>query len=493
MSRLPKQNVTYARNPMYVFYAVGGLLIFLLSLLLVQGPGVGTLETTIFDLFYRLPDQLSPLFVSILILGSAGLAFVSCVVSLTRRRHDIALRILAASTLAYFVSQLLSTWIGRSQSDYSLIGVISRVHIVSSGFPAALVAVATATGLTISLYTARSNRRWLTYNSILVAISGLYLALYLPLDAVGGYSVGLFCFSIVSLGFGSVYHPISIKKLTRALQKGGMKNLVLKPASVDARGSVPFFGSYENGPVFVKVFNQDNNAADWLFKLLRRLQYRRLEDEVPSLTPKRTIEHEAYITMLAKSSAGVRAPQVIGVFKVSHNSYAMATELIRSDGLDKLKRKDITDKMLLETWKQIMQLHKGRIIHKDLRAANVMIEKATRLPWIIDFGFSESAIQEKSFYKDNVEFIASSATKVGAQRAVVAAHRSLGSKSIKEALPYMQYAALSGATTTDMKKKPRLLIEVRNMMANVSGANQQESKKAKLSRIGRPNTKKLSK
>jgi tRNA A-37 threonylcarbamoyl transferase component Bud32 len=324
------------------------------------------------------------------------------------------------------------------------------------------------------------------YNIVLVSIAGLYLGSSMPLDALSGYAVGLICFSLVSLGFGSVFYPINLEKLNATLIKGGMKDLKLKPASVDARGSVPFFGTCTKGPVFVKVFYQDNNAADWLFKMLRRIQYRRLEDEVPSLTPKRTIEHEAYITMLAKSSAGVRVPQVIGVFRVAHNSYAMATELIISYGLDKIKSSEITDKMLSGVWKQINTLHQGRIIHKDLRCANIMIEKATKLPWIIDFGFSESAIDQKSFYKDNVEFIASSATKVGASRAVKIAVKELGKNAISDALPYMQYAALSGATTTDLKAKRGLLEEIRLQMSEVAGLNADQSKKAKLSRINRP-------
>lgn len=482
----PRQNVAYARNPMYVFYAVGALILFLLSVLFAQGPSVGILEQAVFNVFYRFPEQLSGLFRGYMLLGSLGLVAASSIISLLRRRFDIAIRLIASSVLSIVLCNILGSWFSRLNPSELLSDVSARIEVSSINFPALLVAVATSTGLTLALYASRDKRKWLLYNIIFVAITGIYLAINLPLDTMSGYAVGLFSFSIVSLGFGSVYNPIDLKKLTAALRKGGMKGVVLKPASVDARGSVPFFGSYNGGPVFVKVFNQDNNAADWLFKLLRRIQYRRLEDEVPSLTPKRTIEHEAYITMLAKSSAGVRAPQVIGVFKVAHNSYAMATELIRSDGLDKLRSDKITDKMLIEVWKQINILHQGGIIHKDLRCANIMIEKATGLPWIIDFGFSESAIDEKSFYKDNVEFIASSATKVGAERAVRLAAKSQGRKALRDALPYMQYAALSGATTTDLKKQGGLLDSIREQMIVQSKLEAGKNIKAKLSRLHRP-------
>lgn len=482
----PRQNVAYTRNPMYVFYALGAVGLFILTVLFAQGPNVGVLEQAVFNVFYRLPDQLTILMRSYLLLGSLGLVASLSIISILRRRFDITIRLIASSVISYILCIAFASWFTRSSPSDLLSNVLPRIDVSAVNFPAILVAIATASSLTLSLYSARDKRKWLLYNVVAVAIAGIYLGLTLPLDVISGYSVGLFSFSIVSLGFGSIYNPIDLNKLTSVLRKGGIKGLVLKPASVDARGSVPFFGSYDKGPVFVKVFNQDNNAADWLFKLLRRVQYRRLEDEVPSLTPKRTIEHEAYITMLAKSSAGVRAPQVIGVFRVAHNSYAMATELIESDGLDKIEGKLITDKMLLEVWKQINILHEGRIIHKDLRCANIMIEKASGLPWIIDFGFSESAIDKKSFYKDNVEFIASSATKVGAKRAVEAAYKSLGRSGIKEALPYMQYAALSGATTTNLKKQKGLLHEIQEQMLRASKLKTSQYIKAKLGRINRP-------
>lgn len=485
----PRQNVAYTRNPMYVFYTLGAVGLLLLCVLFAQTPGVGILEQTVFNVFYRLPDQLTVVFRSVMLLGSLGLLVASSILSLLRRRFDITIRLVASSVIAITLSYAVSNWFVRSAPNELLAGILPRIEVSGYSFPALLVAIATSTGLTLALYSSRDKRKWLLYNILIVAVSGIYLAINLPLDSISGYAVGLFSFSTVSLGFGSVYNPIDLKKLTATLRKGGMKGLVLKSASVDARGSVPFFGSYEKGPVFVKVFNQDNNAADWLFKLLRRIQYRRLEDEVPSLTPKRTIEHEAYITMLAKSSAGVRVPQVIGVFRVAHNSYAMATELIQSDGLDKLSSNAITDKMLQGVWEQINTLHHGRIIHKDLRCANIMIEKATGLPWIIDFGFSESAIDEKSFYKDNVEFIASSATKVGAERAVHVASKALGRKALRDALPYMQYAALSGATTTDLKKQNGLLVSIREQMLIESKLDAGKFIKAKLSRIHRPGKK----
>jgi undecaprenyl-diphosphatase len=190
--------------------------------------------------------------------------------------------------------------------------------------------------------------------------------------------------------------------------------------------------------------------------------------------------------MLAKYNAKARVPEVLGIYRVGANSYAMATEMIDSTGLDKMEPKDISDKTLDDIWVQIKKLHQHNIIHKDLRAANVMVQNRTGMPWIIDFGFSECAVQPKSFYKDNVEFIASSATKVGARRAVAASRRALTQKSLAQALPYMQYAALSGATTTDLKLNKGLIEDIRKEMLDSTDIDSNGVAKAKISRISYP-------
>ena len=77
--------------------------------------------------------------------------------------------------------------------------------------------------------------------------------------------------------------------------------------------------------MFVKVFNQDNNAADWLFKVIRRVHgIVGWKTKCRRWTPKRAIEHEAYLTMLAIYQAKARVPEVLGIYKVGSNSYAMA-------------------------------------------------------------------------------------------------------------------------------------------------------------------------
>ena len=70
-------------------------------------------------------------------------------------------------------------------------------------------------------------------------------------------------------------------------------------------------------------------------------------------------------------------------------------------------------------WAQLALLRRHRIAHRDLRLANVFLADDGDA-WIIDFGFSELAASDHLLATDLAELLASSATKVGAERAVAA-------------------------------------------------------------------------
>lgn len=462
-----KNVIVYTRNPVYVFYALGSLLLLLFTAI-ASDVRIGPVEQALFNLLYFLPSWLEPVFLAITVFGLLSVALLISLIFFLRKRGDIALRILIGSVASYGLAALLVSVFDRGSPEVLIDNVVTRISFTGFIAPSGYAAVSIAYGMALALYAPRAFRRWVLLAIALVGCSRVYLGVSLPLDVVAGWSVGLLCYSLTSLLLGSKRNLVSAEKLAQKLTEGGLEDVKLKPASVDARGSVPFFGEYKGGKIFVKVFNQDNNAADWLFKLMRRIRYRRLEDEVPSLTPKRAIEHEAYLTMLAKYGAGVRVPEVLGIYHIETNSYAMATLRLSATGLDKLHKNKITDAMLDKVWMQIKKLHNSNIIHKDLRAANVMIEEETGLPWLIDFGFSECAVDQHAFYKDNVEFIASSATKVGAVRAVEAGLRALGKNDLNRALFYMRYANLSGATTTALKQSKTLFDQIRQEIIRLS-------------------------
>ena len=69
--------------------------------------------------------------------------------------------------------------------------------------------------------------------------------------------------------------------------------------------------------------------------------------------------------------------------------------------------------MLRELWEQVDGLHRARIAHRSLRAANIVADGTGR-PWIVDFSFSELGATQRQMALDVAELLASLAAIIGA-------------------------------------------------------------------------------
>lgn len=457
------------RNPVYVVYVFAGLLLFLLGALIASG-GVGPIETALFTVFNRLPSWLTGIFLILSFPGTLAAVLLVALVALTRKHYVNSLKILIGGISAFSVAFLLKQLAIRARPIELLSNVDVREYSIgTNGFPSGHVATATALAVITYQYVPSKYHKYITWSVIGVAASRLYLGVHLPADLLGGFAVGLICGSISALIFGTMREvSISSKTLEHKMSSAGVQVARVKQAGVDARGSKPFFVTLKDGSkLFVKVVDRDNNLADWLFKLWRKVIYRRLEDEVPFLTPKRQLEHESYIAGLALAN-GIRTPKIIGVFHVGNNIWAQAQQAIDGKSLDSVKKRQIDDTILQNTWRLVHKLHRARIVHRDLRAANIFLDTKGQ-PWLIDFGFSEASSPKHAAVRDNVELLASLASLVGVKRSVAAAQAVIGGEGLQAALPYVSYSILSSATAKELKRRKNLLSELRQEIQQVTG------------------------
>ena len=234
----------------------------------------------------------------------------------------------------------------------------------------------------------------------------------------------------------------------------------LEQASLDARGSTPFFGTRPDGSaLFVKALGEDERSADLLFRAYRRLQPQDLGDEKAFSSLRRAVEHEALVALFARR-VGVRTPPVVALATAEPNGYVLAYEAIAGRSLDRLDPGDVTDGVLGAVWDQLALLRSHRIAHRDLRLANVFLADDGEA-WLIDFGFSELAASDVLLTTDLAELLASSTTKVGVDRAVAAGRAAVGPAALATAFERMRLPMLSGATRAAMKSEPGLLDELR--------------------------------
>ncbi len=463
------------RNPVYLLYSIVAVPLFLLAMAIASG-GAGPLEQNTFRTVNSLSQHLLILFGIASIFGTIGFAVIVSFVVMVRKHYATALKILLASLASYYTAYALKLLDIRARPYVFLQNVQVREanSIGTYGFPSGHAAVATVLAMMAYIYLPKRWHKLITGLVIMVCLSRLYLGVHLPMDLVGGFAIGLFFGGLFNFAFGSKRNvAIPVLKIRHKLRSIGIPAQSVSLASVDARGSVPYFVTLQNGDkVFVKVVGRDNNIADWLFKAWRKVIYRRLEDETPFLTPKRQLEHEAYISYLARE-AGVRTPKVLGIVQVGDGRWAHAQVMIPGKSLDRVEGNKITDTVLKQVWEQVALLHKAHIVHRDLRCANVFLDDKGK-PWLIDFGFSEAGLSEEAKNRDRAELIASSATLVGCKRAVKAAMKVLDKPELEMTSRYLSYAVLSSASTKAIKQQKGLLDELRETIVQEAGLKKQK-------------------
>jgi undecaprenyl-diphosphatase len=385
-----------------------------------------------------------------------GLALVvwGGVVTVARRRW----RLLGGLAVAAALSVPL-TWLTRPGSEETATSVtqvqgwLGDVHLDRPS-PYLLAAVVALTA-SVSPWTSRRVRRAWWAAALAVALAHLLpapVSLATVLAMASGWVAG--AASVVAVGAPS-------RRPTRAAVVDGLRSVgvdvvELEPASVDARGSTPYFGRLAAGtPVFVKTLGTDERSADLLFRLYRRVQPRDLHDERPFSSLRRTVEHEALVALMA-AQVGVRTPSLVALAPASPNGFTLAYDAVAGRSLDREPDGPDLDRLVREVWAQVQVLRHARIAHRDLRLANVFVG-ADRCVWLIDFGFSEISADEVLLDGDVAELLASTATTIGPDRAVAAALEVVGAEALHPAVARLRAPLLSGATRTSLRARPGLL------------------------------------
>ena len=239
-------------------------------------------------------------------------------------------------------------------------------------------------------------------------------------------------------------------------------------ASLDARGSVPYFAQAEDGRrLFVKALGRDERSADVLFRFYRRLVPRDLGDEKGFRSLRRAVEHEALVALAARD-IGVRTPRFVTGATADPSAFVLAYEGIDGRSLDRVDPEEVADDVLEAIWAQVRVLRDRRIAHRDLRLANVFLA-ADGAVWMIDFGFSELAASHTLLATDVAELLSATSLHVGVDRAVASAERVVGPEATATALGRLHPWALSGATRTALKERPGHLDELRDRVSQGAG------------------------
>ena len=370
---------------------------------------------------------------------------------------EAAIAALAAAALAAALAHVVDARAARV-TDLSTVGAVGD----GSTWSVALIGGLAGTLASVGPWIPRRWRR-IGWATLLVIALAYFMSDPLAFGALLALLAGWVVGTLVTVVAGSPSHRPTAASIMEGLCRVGLPLVQLDPASVDARGSTPYFGeTADHDRFFVKALGEDERSADVMFRLYRRLQPRDLGDEKPFSTLRRTVEHEALVSLTA-DQLGVRTPRLAAFATAEPDAYVLAYESIAGRSIDRLSPDELTDDVLDGVWAQLVVLRRHRVAHRDLRLANLFLSDDGEV-WLIDFGFAELAASDRLLATDLAELMASSMSVVGPARAIAAATRAIGADEARTALDRLDLPYLSGATRTALKQQPQLLPQVRDAL-----------------------------
>jgi len=348
----------------------------------------------------------------------------------------------------------------------------------------ALGAAAVACTIAAAPWLTRPWRRTAWIVLWLAAVVRLITGTASPVEVVLAVAAGVTVGAGVLVLFGVPDRRIGPAEIAVALGSAGLPVTRVDPAPVEAKGSRPFTAATVDGQsLFIKVLGSDQRDADLLYRAYRFLRLRDIGDTRPAASLIQAAEHQALVAVMA-GRAGVAVPAVRQVIKSADGSALLAMDRVGGSSLDLIPVQRVSDTMIRELWQQVGGLHRARIAHRSLRAANVVVDSSAR-PWIVDFSFSELGATQRQIALDVAELLASLAVIAGPDRAVAGAVAVIGRDGLAAAVPLLQPLALSAGTRRAIARHDGLLTQTRAAAAAAGGREDQDL--ARIQRV-RPRT-----
>jgi undecaprenyl-diphosphatase len=440
--------------------------VLLIALLLVQalwGETVIAFASELFEGFAALPSWI----VWVIVAGTRLLAVVVLVGGLVLAVRAGGARMLGTAIVAAGVVVLVVVLLERLGPDAgsTALDVPDPLGVLDEGgFPSTVGLCAITAAVTAAAPWLSRRARRVSWALVLGLAVTVFLATPASFDALQAVLAGWVIGAATLMLLGAPSRRPTTAAVTAGLAGVGVPLARLDPASVDARGSTPYFGATTSGDgLFVKALSVDQRSADLLFRAYRFIDRRDRGDERPFSSLRRTVEHEALVALAAREY-GIRTPRLVAFATAEPNSFVLAYEAVAGRSLDRVAPDEVTDDVLAAIWSQVGDLRRYRIAHRDLRLANIFLAEDGQV-WLIDFGFSELAASDKLLATDVAELLASSSLQVGPDRAIAQARAALSPEDLAAAVDRLHPWALSGATRTGLKERSGLLDDLRRQLS----------------------------
>jgi len=369
----------------------------------------------------------------------------------------------------------------------------------SGAYVAAYMAVVIVLGPVLS----RGWRRAALAGLAVGVVSRVVTAVAVPLNLAITVSVGAVVGSAALAVFGSPRRTASRRDVLEALGTAGFPATRVEPDEVGAEHAQTFIATTADGRrSFLKLLGSDERSADVLYRIVRMLRVKDLDDERPGWSPGRLVTHEAFAAMLARQR-GANVPEVLAVGETEGGDGILAVTVVDGRPLDEVELDQVTDEVLDAAWSQLTILREQGIAHRWLTAGHLLVTQAdptgiddgavdgegdaaldlgAPVVTVIDFHWAVRQATPAHLAADVAMLAVSLATIVGADRAVASAARVLDGDALARALPLVQPLALPDDVQRAIAGNKAILPLVRDRLQRAAGGAPYEL--ADIERVG---------
>ncbi len=209
----------------------------------------------------------------------------------------------------------------------------------------------------------------------------------------------------------------------------------------------------------VTVFDRDQQAADALYRIYRRLRLTSQASRTSPATVSRAIERSSLMAY-AVEDAGVPTPRLRAAVRVGPEAAAIATT--HHDGTTLAEQPSPADGLLGRVFDEVLQLHRRRVTHRALTADHILLTGDDRdTVMLLHPGDGDVAASDLQLRLDLSQLIATCALLVGPERAASLARHRLGQATVASLVPLLQPVVLHRSTRAILRRRKDVLPALR--------------------------------
>jgi glycosyltransferase 2 family protein len=214
----------------------------------------------------------------------------------------------------------------------------------------------------------------------------------------------------------------------------------------------------------VTVFDRDQQAADFFYRVYRRLRVTSQASRSVPLTVSRAVERRALMAF-AVEDAGVPTPKLLAALRVGPEAAFVATGHCTGTTLADLPAPP-SDRLLGDVWDAVLQLHRHRVTHRSLTPDHILVTGTARngTVTLLNPGDGDVAASDLQIRLDLAQLTAATALLVGPDRAASLARAKLGQAAVTNLVPLLQPVVLHRSTRATLRRRKDVLPALRKRL-----------------------------